>query len=100
MGDEIFLNEHFVKYYNSKAELFARSLESFFLNRSVFAQKAPFVNKTYENLINKNKIKSRKLVEQFRKKFPNATVNIVSGKRGYNGDEKGLHTWKHRKEMK
>ncbi|MBQ4114063.1 hypothetical protein IJD34_01525 [bacterium] len=45
------------KYYNSKAELFARSLESFFLNRSVFAQKAPIVNKTYENLINKNKIK-------------------------------------------
>ena len=40
------------------------------------------------------------VVEQFRKQFPNATVNIVSGKRGYNGDEKGLHTWKHRKEMK
>lgn len=40
------------------------------------------------------------VVEQFRKKFPNATVNIVSGKRGYNGDEKGRHTWKHRKEAK
>ena len=40
------------------------------------------------------------VVEQFRKKFPNATVDIVSGKRGYNGDEKGLHTWKHRKKVK
>ena len=40
------------------------------------------------------------VVEQFKEKFPNATVNIVSGKRGYNGDEQGLHTWKHRKKVK
>ena len=40
------------------------------------------------------------VVEQFKQKFPNATVNIVSGKLGYNGDEKGLHTWKHRKKVK
>ncbi len=40
------------------------------------------------------------VVEQFKQKFPNATVNIVSGKRGYNSDEEGLHTWKHRKKVK
>ena len=40
------------------------------------------------------------VVEQFKQKFPEATVNIVSGKRGYNGDEQGLHTWKHRKKVK
>lgn len=40
------------------------------------------------------------VVEQFKQKFPEATVNIVSGKLGYNGDEKGLHTWKHRKKVK
>ena len=40
------------------------------------------------------------VVEQFKQMFPNSTVNIVSGKLGYNGDEKGLHTWKHRKKVK
>lgn len=40
------------------------------------------------------------IVEQFREKFPHATVNIVSGKRGYNNDEKGRKTWKHRKKVK
>ncbi|MDE6658600.1 MAG: hypothetical protein K2K01_00610, partial [Eubacterium sp.] len=37
------------------------------------------------------------VVKQFKKMYPNSTVNIVSGKRGYNGDEKGLKTWKYRK---
>ena len=37
------------------------------------------------------------VVKQFKEMYPNATVNIVSGKRGYNGDEKGLKTWKNRK---
>lgn len=40
------------------------------------------------------------VVDQFKQMFPNSTVNIVSGKLGYNGDEKGLHTWKHRKKVK
>ena len=38
------------------------------------------------------------VVEQFRKKFPNITVNIVSGKIGYNGSEGGAWTWKYRKD--
>ena len=40
------------------------------------------------------------VVDQFKQMFPNSTVNIISGKLGYNGDEKGLHTWKHRKKVK
>lgn len=40
------------------------------------------------------------VVEQFKQKFPNSTVNIISGKKGYNGSEEGLHTWKHRKKVK
>lgn len=40
------------------------------------------------------------VVEQFKAKFPNSTVNIISGKKGYNGSEEGLHTWKHRKKVK
>lgn len=40
------------------------------------------------------------VIEQFKKKFPNATVNIVSGKRGYNGNESGNKTWKYRKKVK
>lgn len=40
------------------------------------------------------------VVEQFKQKFPYSTVNIVSGKRGYNGSEEGLRTWKHRKKVK
>ena len=39
------------------------------------------------------------VVDQFKQMFPNSTVNIVSGKLGYNGDEKGTHTWKHRKKV-
>ena len=34
------------------------------------------------------------VVEQFKSMYPNATVNIVSGKQGYNGDPKGGQTWK------
>ena len=34
------------------------------------------------------------VVEQFKSMYPNATVNIVSGKRGYNGDPNGGQTWK------
>ncbi len=40
------------------------------------------------------------VVEQFKQKFPNSTVNIISGRRGYNGDEKGLKTWRRRKKVK
>lgn len=40
------------------------------------------------------------VVKQFKQMFPNATVNIVSGKRGYNGSEEGLKTWKYRKKVK
>lgn len=40
------------------------------------------------------------VVAQFKEKFPNATVNIISGKRGYNGDLRGSRTWKHRKKVK
>jgi len=40
------------------------------------------------------------VVNQFKQRFPNATVNIVSGKKGYNGSEEGLKTWKHRKKVK
>ena len=40
------------------------------------------------------------VVEQFEKMFPNAKVNIVSGKLGYNGDELGGKTWKYRKRVK
>lgn len=40
------------------------------------------------------------VVEQFKTMFPKATVNIVSGKRGYNGSEEGLKTWKRRKKVK
>ncbi|MBQ2941622.1 MAG: hypothetical protein IJD97_05230 [Clostridia bacterium] len=37
------------------------------------------------------------VVQQFREMFPNAIVNIVSGRRGYNGDIYGNSTWKNRK---
>ena len=40
------------------------------------------------------------VVDQFKQMFPKSTVNIVSGKKGYNGDAEGLHTWKHRKKVK
>lgn len=40
------------------------------------------------------------VVEQFRNMYPNATVNIVSGKKEYNGSPEGLHTWKRRKKVK
>ena len=34
--------------------------------------------------------------EQFLEMFPHATVNIISGKKGYNGSPDGLDTWKGR----
>lgn len=37
------------------------------------------------------------VVKQFKNTFPNATVNVVSGKRKYNGKEDGTNTWKYRK---
>lgn len=40
------------------------------------------------------------VVKQFKKKFPNATVNIVSGKKGFNNNAEGNKTWKHRKKVK
>ncbi len=39
------------------------------------------------------------VVEQFKKRYPNATVNIISGKRGYNGDPNGGKTWTYRKKV-
>lgn len=40
------------------------------------------------------------VVKQFKNKYPNATVNIISGKKEYNGSSAGLHTWKRRKKVK
>lgn len=40
------------------------------------------------------------VVKQFKNKYPNATVNIISGKKGYNGSSAGSRTWKHRKKVK
>jgi SPP1 gp7 family putative phage head morphogenesis protein len=40
------------------------------------------------------------VVEQFNKMYPNSTVNIVSGKLGYNNSDDGLKTWKYRKKVK
>ena len=40
------------------------------------------------------------VVEQFNKMYPNAKVNIISGKPGYNGDAAGNKTWKYRKRVK
>ena len=40
------------------------------------------------------------VVKQFKEMFPNAEINIISGKTGYNGSEDGLKTWKHRKMVK
>jgi hypothetical protein len=40
------------------------------------------------------------VVGQFKNMYPNATVNIVSGKKEYNGSPEGLHTWKRRKRVK
>lgn len=40
------------------------------------------------------------VIEQFKEKFPKATINVVSGKKGYNGSEKGTQTWKRRKKVK
>ena len=39
------------------------------------------------------------VVEQFKKMFPHSTVNIVSGKRGFNNSERGTKTYKQRKEV-
>ncbi len=40
------------------------------------------------------------VVEQFKEEYKNATVNIISGKRGYNNSPSGTKTWKHRKKVK
>lgn len=39
------------------------------------------------------------VLKQFKEMFPKATVNIVSGKIGYNGSAYGLKTWKYRKKV-
>ena len=39
------------------------------------------------------------VVKQFKEMFPNANVNIISGKQGYNGDAIGNKTWNHRKRV-
>lgn len=39
------------------------------------------------------------VVEQFRNMYPNAKVNIISGKPGYNGDTAGKKTWTYRKKV-
>lgn len=40
------------------------------------------------------------VMSQFKTKYQNVTVNIVSGKRNYNGSKNGLKTWQHRKRVK
>ena len=40
------------------------------------------------------------VVKQFKKVFPKATVNIISGKTGYNDNPNGTKTWKYRKKAK
>ncbi len=40
------------------------------------------------------------VVEQFKEMFPKATVNIISGKPGYNKNHLGLNTYLNRKEVK
>ena len=40
------------------------------------------------------------VVQQFKEMFPNATVNVVSGKKGYNNESKGTKTYEHRKGYK
>ena len=67
----------------------------------VATQKKPIEKFTVTILSEKHICQScQGVVEQFKEKFPNATVNIVSGKKGYNGSEDGLHTWKRRKKVK
>ena len=67
----------------------------------VATQKKPDDKFTVTILSEKHICKScQGIVEQFKQTFPNSTINIVSGKLGYNGDENGLHTWKHRKKVK
>lgn len=41
----------------------------------------------------------RGVVKQFKDMFPNATVNIISGKKNYNGSTNGLKTWVYRKKV-
>lgn len=38
------------------------------------------------------------VARQFRARYPHATVNVISGRRGYNGDPEGGQTWRGRKE--
>lgn len=67
----------------------------------VASQKNPEDSFTVNILSEKHICKScQGVVDQFKQMFPKSTVNIVSGKKGYNGDEEGLHTWKHRKKAK
>lgn len=40
------------------------------------------------------------VLEQFREAFPASNIEVVSGKLGYNGDEKGNKTWKYRRRPK
>lgn len=40
------------------------------------------------------------VVKQFKERYPNSTVNVISGKYGYNGDSTGRNTWKYRKKVK
>ena len=37
------------------------------------------------------------VMQQFQKEYPNVTINVISGKRNYNGSREGLKTWEHRK---
>ncbi len=67
----------------------------------VATKKSPTDTFTVTILSEKHICKScQNVVTQFEKMFPNATVNIISGKRGYNGSAEGLHTWKYRKKVK
>ena len=67
----------------------------------VATQKKPTDEFTVTILSEKHICKScQGVVGQFKEMYPNATVNIVSGKKGYNGSSEGLHTWKRRKKVK
>ena len=67
----------------------------------VAAQKKPTDEFTVTILSEKHICEScQGVVRQFKDMYPKATVNIVSGKKGYNGSAEGLHTWKRRKRVK
>ena len=64
----------------------------------VASQKRPTDHFTITILSEKHMCEScQDVLRQFREQFPYAQVNIVSGKKGYNGDQTGNHNWKYRR---